>query len=68
MENYLRTYDEMNFKVSHIYREENYWAKILVNLGIENKLDFKWNSTMPLITSLDSLFHNRFQFAMFTFV
>jgi len=55
----------MDFRVSHIYREGNHCA--LANLGIENKLEFVWYSTMPPNISLD-FFHNKFEHPMFKVV
>jgi len=54
----------MDFKVSHIFREENNCADKLANLSVDNKLDFFWYSIMPPCLSLD-FFHNKYQFPLF---
>ena len=37
----IKIYKEIEFKVSHIFRERNHCANKLASLGLENKLNFK---------------------------
>ena len=44
---------QIDFKVSHIFREENHCTDKLASLGLENKLEFKWYDFLPDVLKLD---------------
>jgi len=44
---------EIEFKVSHIFCEENHCADKLASLGLDNKLDLKWYDDLPIVIKLD---------------
>jgi len=58
---------EIEFKVSHIFRERNHCVDKLASLGLKNELDFKWYDVLPVVIELDVL-HNRYQLPIFCFV
>jgi len=49
----MRICKEFEFKVSHIFCEENRCADKLTLLGHGNKLDFKWYDVLPYVIKLD---------------
>jgi len=63
----MRICKEIEFKVSHIFREGIHCTEKLASLGLDNKLDFKWYDVLPSVMVLDS-FHNRYQLPLFRFI
>ncbi|WVZ19886.1 hypothetical protein V8G54_007208 [Vigna mungo] len=45
--------NDIEFKISHIFREGNHCADKLTNLGLDNMKNFKWYIVMPLVINLD---------------
>ena len=58
---------EIEFKVSHIFREGNHCTDKLASLGLENKLGFKCYDDLLVVIKLD-FFYNRYQLPLFCFV
>jgi len=59
---------EIEFKVSHIFRETNHCANMLDSLDLENKLDFKWYDDLLVVIIKLDFFHNRYESHLFRFV
>ena len=59
---------EIEFEVSHIFRERNHYADKLALLGLDNKLDFKWYDDLPIIIKLNFFHFNSLCFVLFSLV
>jgi ribonuclease HI len=64
-ENCLLLISNMNFYVSHIYREGNHCADKLANLGLSLNVFSWWNHVPPLL--LDDFGKNRFGMSYYRF-
>jgi len=51
----IKLCQEIEFRVSHIFREGNHYTHKLASLGLENKLDFEWYDVLPAVIKLDFL-------------
>jgi len=65
---YIKICKEIEFKVSHIFREGNHYANKLASLSLENKLELKWYDVLPAVIKLDILSINSPFFVLFKLV
>jgi len=53
MEETHKSYEDMEFKISHILDEGDHCKNMLTNFGVDNRLHFKWFNVLHPLIRLD---------------